>query len=408
MAKNQVRIKVDEVTERIRYACDFVFKQRNVDYTFVLDESPSDFDYTHKGGASELLYNEKLIKRPEFNPEVGVYTIDGKEDYLAAIFYVLTRMEEYTATMKDHHDRFTADQSELLAHGILRTAVCDRWAVQILDGLEINIVNQKHGFEPTFDIDNAFAYLYKRGIRRNLSVMRDRVKNDKKRLRERKEVERGAKDPYDTYDKVSSIAQEYDTRIFWLVESHGKYDRNLDISLPEHRDLIQKLSKETTIGIHPSYKSFCSPTLVNKEKQVLEGVLGSEVKDSRQHFLRFTLPESYRTLLKAGIRNDYSMGFADGIGFRAGTARSFPWYDLLEEKITELTIHPFVYMDGSLNEYLKLTPEEAKEHIKKLYKEVASFGGTFRFIWHNETIGEYNHWKGWRSVLDYTLSLYHE
>ncbi len=408
MENNRLIIKVDRVTERIRYVCDFVFKQRDIEYSLVFDESPSDFNYTLDGGASELLYNEKLIRRPEFNEELGVYIIDEKEDYLAAIFYVLTRMEEYTATMKDHHDRFTANQSELLAHGILETAVCDRWAERILNKLGIKAENEKYGFEPTFDIDNTYAYRYKRGIRRNLSIMRDRVKNNKERLRERKEVERGAKDPYDKYDQISSIAQQFDTRIFWLVESHGKYDRNLDISLPEHQALIQNLSKDASIGIHPSYKSFCSPTLVNQEKQTLENILGSEIRASRQHFLRFTLPESYKTLLQAGIRNDYSMGFADGIGFRAGTARSFHWYDLLEERITDLIIHPFVYMDGSLNEYLKLTPEESKERIKTLYGEVESYGGTFRFIWHNETIGEYNHWKGWKSVLDYTLSLYHE
>ncbi len=50
-----VRIKVDQVTERIRYVCDFVFKARGVEYTFVLDGS-SDFDYTTDNNAAELLY----------------------------------------------------------------------------------------------------------------------------------------------------------------------------------------------------------------------------------------------------------------------------------------------------------------------------------------------------------------
>ncbi len=402
-----VRIKVDKVTERIRYVCDFVFKARGIEHTFVLEGS-SDFDYTTDNNAAELLYSEALVRRPHFNEEIGVYAIDGKEDYLAAIFYVLTRMEEYTATEKDHHDRFTANQSELKAYGLLDKAICDRWAEKILSEVGVEVQDQPIGFEPTFDIDNTYAYRYKRGIRRKLSVMRDRIRNNKKRIQERKEVEKGGKDPYDTFDIITEIAQKFNPRIFWLVESHGKYDRNLNIQLPEHQLLIEDLSKNIPIGIHPSYKSFCSPTMVKKERETLEEIIDSEIHHSRQHFLRFTLPESYRTLIKAGIQHDYSMGFADEVGFRAGTARSFPWYDLLEESITDLMIHPFVYMDGTLNEYLQLSTEEAKNQIASLYKEVEKYGGTFRFIWHNETIGEYNHWKGWRSVLDYTLSLYHE
>lgn len=403
-----VKIKVNEVTPRLTYVCDFVFKQRSIDYSFIRGDEEAHIDYTFDGGASELLYDENLERRATFDSEAKVYLFNERKDYFASIFYVLTRMEEYTATIWDHHDRFTAEQSELKANGILEFAICDRWAEHILNSIDISVQERSSDFEVTFDIDNTYAYKHKLGIRRTLSIMRDRVQNNKKRLRERKEVESGGKDPYDTFTDISSISEKFKTRVFWLVESHGKYDRNLDVSLPEHQNVIKEISEKIPVGIHPSYKSFCSPSMVEDERKKLEAITGSRVNVSRQHFLRFKLPDSYRTLLKAGIKNDYTMGFADATGFRAGTARSFPWYDLLEESITELIIHPFVYMDGTLNEYLKLTPEAAKDRIKGLHEEVKHYGGTFRCIWHNETIGDYNHWKGWRSVLDYTLSLYHE
>ena len=64
-----------------------------------------------------------------------------------------------------------------------------------------------------------------------------------------------------------------------------------------------------------------------------------------------------------------------------------------------------MYMDGTLNEYQKLSIEESKELISMLYKEVELYGGVFSFIWHNSTIGGLGIWKNWEEVLEHTLNL---
>ena len=92
------------------------------------------------------------------------------------------------------------------------------------------------------------------------------------------------------------------------------------------------------------------------------------------------------------------MGYAEQTGFRAGTARCFKWFDLLKNEATNLNIHPFAYMDGTLLEYLKLTPSEAKIRIGELYHEVQKYGGAFSFLWHNETISGYQHWESYKEV----------
>ena len=78
---------------------------------------------------------------------------------------------------------------------------------------------------------------------------------------------------------------------------------------------------------------------------------------------------------------------------------------MTKNETTKLNIHPFAFMDGTLNEYLKLTPKEAIKKIQLLFDEVKKYGGQFSFIWHNETIGNYGIWKNWSEVFDFSIDL---
>ena len=62
---------------------------------------------------------------------------------------------------------------------------------------------------------------------------------------------------------------------------------------------------------------------------------------SRFHYIKMHFPESYRNLITAGINEDYSMGYPEEPGFRAGIARPFYFYDIVEEKKCGLKITTF-------------------------------------------------------------------
>jgi hypothetical protein len=424
-----ITIFVDQISERLIYTLDFVFGERKLEYSLTNDhlffeklEAPK-FNYSERHIPNVLTVEPATVL---FDEEIIVYDLHsgrffeedclrfGKvSDPLASIFYILSRMEEYTTSFEDEHGRFESKYSVLSRYGWLEKAMCDRWAIDFLrfltkhDVLKERPVIDKMTIHPTFDIDNAFAYQWKEGTRRWMAMMKDVLSWNKIRMNERSQVLSGARiDPYDTYEYILSIADRgYLVNVFWLLGDYGRYDRNISFRDVRHQRLIRKMNLKTTVGIHPSYRSNSFQFHLSNEKERLEEILRVPIVHSRQHFLRMKIGLTYRQLINIGIQNDYTMGYADHVGFRAGTARPFRWFDLSKNNITELVVHPFVYMDGTLNEYMKLSVEESKKRIDALRKEVEKYGGKFSFIWHNETIGNYAKWEGWKEVLEYTLKL---
>lgn len=424
-----LQIFVEQVSERLIYTLDFVFKERGQDYVLTNDYH-SFVDSSYK----KLNYSERFFENivqlvPStilFDEDIIVYGIHsgnfhGEDclsfnrivDPLAAIFYVLSRMEEYTSSIEDEHGRFPARNSVLYRFGWLEKVMCDRWAEAFLKFLNDNeLISYKKArytvnIVPTFDIDNAYAYQYKGRVRALLSTARDLLKGDRLRLNEREQVRKGAsRDPYDTYDYIGSIAERgFKVKMFWLLGDYSKFDRNISHKDPRHQRLIRNMDRVAHVGIHPSYKSNSYEYYLNAEKERLEEILDRPVDHARQHFLKLKLPITYQHLEDTEIRHDYTMGYAEHFGFRAGTARPHKWFDLQRNRVSQLTLHPFAYMDGTLNEYLAMDTGSSKQIIEKLYKEIKKFGGEFVFIWHNETIGNYGKWVGWKDVLEFTLEL---
>jgi hypothetical protein len=163
------------------------------------------------------------------------------------------------------------------------------------------------------------------------------------------------------------------------------------------------MSDYVKVGIHPSWASNSDSGKLSTEIMRLEGMVNREVVRSRQHFLKLDLPSTYRRLIDLGIREDYTMGYASQVGFRAGTSLPFYFYDLDMETQTQLLVHPFAVMDGTLNEYMELTVDDAQYLVKELMDRVKEVNGTFISLWHNETVSDNRHWYEWKQVYEFTL-----
>ena len=336
--------------------------------------------------------------------------LDFDFDPLAATFYMVSRYEEYLPHREDVHGRFMPQDSLAYVHGFLDQPVVDQWAVMLSKAIAarnpgVEMPVRAYRFVQTVDIDAAWCYLHKGFFRTFTGVMRDafwRRNWDEVRLRFRVLAGREP-DPFDTFDYIighSARSRDSYLIFFSLLADYSQYDKPASIHNVRHRELLQHLGDHAKVGIHPGYASLEHPDNVEVEAQRLESILHRTIVRARYHFLRLRLPDSYRILAHAGIRHDYTMGYADEIGFRAGISSTYPFYDLERDMESQLTIHPFCVMDTTMQKYLKLTPEEAVEAYRRLIDSVRAVDGTFCCIVHNQNLSDYFGWKGWRQVYE--------
>ena len=419
-----------KITHRNKYIFNLLFKDiLGIDFKLTPDREEfklyegAKLSYTNSPIGDELFFvsrnllfetgiTEQNISVLEFNNN-KVFFATGKAsvfpfDIFAASFYLVSRYEEYLPHIRDEHDRFDAKDSLAFMNGFLQKPMINIWTgwmkkILIQKFPELVFPEKKYEFISTIDIDNAYAYREK-GLARTVGgYLKSLSTFNIPELAERTQVLLGnEKDPYDTYDFQLDILKKFKFKsiYFFLLGDYGVNDKNLPIESKKFQSLIKMLGDYADIGIHPSYGSNKSKEQLKKEVSRLSKVLHRDITKSRQHFLKLTLPETYRNLIDLDIIDDYTMGFATQVGFRASICSTFNFYDLDNEVETKLRIHPFVIMEGTLKYHLNVHPEDALQKIKPLIDEVRAVNGVFISLWHNDTINNQNIWQGWQKAYE--------
>ena len=368
------------------------------------------------------LLNEKGINQQDINvsPQNNIPAFFQSQsdssmgfDVFSASFYLVSRYEEYLPFVKDIHQRFQAENSLAYKHDFLQKPLINIWAKSLMQKIkqkhpDLEVIFPTYNYISTIDIDNAFYYLEKGFVRSLAGFFASFFSFDFNGIQQRFAVLLGKqKDPYDTYDAQLKLQKEYNLKViyFILLADYGLNDKNISFTKRKFQLLIKRLADYASIGIHPSYGSNTNFAKLPKEIKRLEGITKREVTKSRQHFLKLTLPETYNQLVDFGIRDDYTMGFASAIGFRASICSAYTFYNLDTETILPIKIHPFAVMDATLLYYLKLSPEQSLIQISALIEEVKNVNGTFISLWHNDTFSNYKQWEGWESVYKEMIKL---
>jgi hypothetical protein len=357
---------------------------------------------------SDAMKEDLEVSLPDNLP--AFFLVDGEPDYLACCFYHLSRYEEYQPFSADAHGRFSAMESHAQKHGYLHRPLVREWAALLRQKLLTVFPDLTPAkvhpwqFRPSYDIDALWAWKH-RGLRGVAAGLRDVLTGHPKRAWNRFTVSEQS-DPFYTIAFLQSLhlppgpdEPALTPAWFWLLaDNNDRKDPNPYPTPDTQKMLIRELVTTDTVGIHPSYHASDAPPLLQAEVDRLAAITDRPVRNSRQHFLRFRLPETYRNLRNAGITHDFTMGYADDVGWRAGTNQPYFWYDLEREEATGLTVHPFAAMEVTLKNYLNLGPEAAKEGIIALANAVRPFGGDFMLLWHNSSFSNDYGWAGWKEA----------
>jgi hypothetical protein len=423
------------LTPRLQYIVDFLSQYYNTTIRLICDETkylanpdPHRVNYSyHRLANNEVwIHSHVLLFESTIRPvKVECFNHHGYKaffktegdagfDLFAGIFYLITRYEEYLPHQKDMYGRYAHQNSLAFKEGFLHLPLINIWLEDFRALLqerfpELQLPTSNFTLQTTYDIDIAWSFRNK-GFRRNAGAIAKAFFSGKwKSMVHRIKVIRGRRqDPFDAYEWMEELHQKngLDPIYFFLVaDQKGKFDRNIDIKNSSFQHLVKSIASTYQTGLHPSWASGDHPQLIKKEKAWLEKTTEQSIKSSRQHYIRFTLPSTYRQLLNAEILDDYSMGYGSINGFRASVATSFFWYDLKNDIKSPLRVHPFCFMDANAFFEEKKSPAEAFNDLMHYHDAVRSVGGTMITIWHNPFLGTDPLFEGWKETYEQFINV---
>ena len=423
-------VYANRITPRLQYVTDFIGRQitgepfQLTTDTFYFNDYTGpkiNYGYEDVSGDELLIVNYPLLFEDFVKKQnITCFTKDDFKaffksegdypfDIFAAVFYLLSRYEEYLPHGKDEYGRYAHGSSLAFKEGFLHIPLVNIWIEDFKKKLKekfpaLTTRPSSFTFLPTYDIDEAFAFKNKSLAKTVGGMVKAIVNGQWSMVNERMKVLKGEKpDPYDAYQWMDDLHDRNDLApvyFFHVAHKRGTYDKNIEPAHPAMQQLIKQHAGKYVIGIHPSWASGDEKGLINEEIKTLETATGKKITSSRQHYIRFALPYTFRKLIAAGITDDYSMGYGSINGFRASVATPFYWYDLKKEEQSGLLLHPFCFMEANSFFEQKYLPQRAYEEMMHYYHAVKAVNGTMITIWHNSFLGNYRSFAGWKEVYE--------
>jgi len=389
----ELLIYVPKITPRINYTFRQVCKRMlgfNISFTtkietFISYNGPK-FSYT-----SQRLGNEVFIQSYGILEEQGINDVEiqiaewkgepyffktSKQsdipfDIFSASFYLLSRYEEYLPHLKNEMGDFPAEESIAYKNKFLDKPVINIWMTVFLEILKskfksIESLRQLSSLKLIIAVEKAYQYR-ELGISRGfVGLLKDAV-----RFRFRDVFMRiqswfvADKDPYNVYDFLIDLKNKLQIEMLFLFQlgDYSIYTKNINYRKKEYKRLIKSMGDYSEIGLNLSHEAIEDVLTLAKEIKRFENIANHELKSVAISGRSINFPGYYVNLDETSIKNDYSMGYFNKIGYRTGTYTPHLFYDLNLEQASPIEIHPYYASSSSLKQ---ISEKGLRQKLSKL------------------------------------------
>ena len=309
-----------------------------------------------------------------------------RTDVIYNTFFYISRAEELLVDERDEHGRFLAKHSMLGQKNRLMIPLIDEYSRAMMKMLDIAL--PEPGFSHiylTHDIDSIAQYRHLRGALGG--VMRGQMKQV---LAARRDIHN---DPAYTFSWL--IAQDKKVegaeRIYFVKDTTGKGNDypQYDLAGADFTELKRQLEDS---GAQLGWHSSCYDLASSPHRLIASSP--NSLQLHRSHYLSCSI-EKMQQLVEMGVKDDFTMMFADQAGFRLQTTRAVRWINPMTWQLTELTLHPLTVMDCTLSHahYMGLSEDEAYFECQRLLEKVHQNAGEVVLLWHNTIINNETYHK---------------
>lgn len=355
------------------------------------------------------------ISVKEWEETVGFFAVSAQSalpfDIFSSSFFLLSRYEEYLPQVKDELGRFMASESLAYRFDFLHQPVVDIWAFKFKERLleafpDLIFSERKTSIHPIIEASQPFTYKQQGLLRSVVGIANDLFRGRLKKIRERILVLlKFLRDPGDTHKWIINTALHSSFKIifFFLLGNGPSFSETRNSHRERFRLLLKYVADYKEVGLIFSFESLSNYEMLKKEKRRIENITNRSLESSMNAEMLVKLPEIYRLLLELEVSNDYTMGYPNYTGFRAGTCTPFLFYDLDFEIKTPLLIHP---LSGSAKALRNKSLEEQEILAESMLLEVEKVKGNFIWLFSNLDFSSTPKNQFWRKFFSDRLSKY--
>ena len=312
-------------------------------------------------------------------------------DIFASSFFLLTRYEESLPHVKTDLGHFNFLDSIAHKYNFLEKPIIDFWVFKFYKILSKSFeeISQPTDKRPSKEIlidvhmpykyrhhsfliilGNFFSSLWKINIRdlADQILVLLRIK----------------KDPYYSFDIWSELFENSSRKpkVFFLFAKSSSYQSTFSIFSFNYKRIIKEIGDYFSLGILASVQAQLFPNQkLKKEKKDFQDLTHNIVSSVRFSKGIRDVTLDYENLSNNEFNNDYSMGYLNHFGFRAGTATPFNFYDISNEFQLPLKVHPIFADEKGIK---KIDSGNPFEKLDKYYNSLPLPCAKFTIVLNNK------------------------